>query len=145
MSGLDFVALGTGMAIRQALDVLQQIAEFVGEDGDGPSPVGAVAAVRAGVEALETRLNTARRTAWVAVKVEATTVTIGDVVVASDGVLMEVTGADPVPGTTKIRLTFAGRDGGWSMPGDYPVPVLRRPTADALDILTRQLGAQVTK
>jgi hypothetical protein len=152
VSGVDFAALGTGMDIRQALDVLQQIAEFVGEDGDGPSPVGAVAAVRTGVEELETRLNTARRTAWVAVPVEWQTVNVGDVIVGKDGTLMPVLDASG----PEDDGVFPGEEPAWRLqvpPERWlkttdparQVPVLRRPTADALDILTRQLGAQVTK
>jgi hypothetical protein len=141
VSGLDFAALGTGMDIRQALDVL-----------DDPHPSwedceGAVAVVRARVEELETRLNTARRTAWVAVPVEAETVGRGDIVVRTDGTLALVIDAEHFSETTKpVRLEMeAGPDFGrqvFRLERDRPVPVLRRPTADALDILTRQLGAQ---
>lgn len=144
--GLDFVALGTGAEIRQALDVLE--AKVTDGTDDGPA---AITTVRARVEALETRLNTARRTAWVAVPVEAETIAPGDVIVAKDGVLWSVTDvAFPEVPSEAGTVTIAARSGDrapmtWPVPFARPVPVLRRPTADALDILTRQLGAQVTK
>jgi hypothetical protein len=150
--GIDFGALDTSTAIRQALDALQQVAEFVGYDYDGPTPLAALAAVRAGVEELETRLNTARRTAWVAVPIAWSEVMTGDVIVGKDGTLM------PVLDTSgpEDDGVFPGEAPAWRLQvpperwlktedPDRPVPVLRRPTADALDILTRQLGAQVIK
>lgn len=105
-----------------------------------------VAELRARVEELETRLNTARRTAWVAVPIAWSEVMPGDVIVAKDGALLAVTDTETDQGELWIRyatgsssLLIKSRN------PDRPVPVLRRPTADALDILTRQLGAQVTK
>jgi hypothetical protein len=144
--GLDFVALGTGAEIRQALDTLE--ARFA----DADERARAVEAVRAGVEQLEQRLNTARRSAWVAVPVEAGTVAEGDLVVQKDGTLtrvLEVIASAPDgwdrPGHVILSLEHGSSRKDFTLPIDRPVPVLRRPTADALDILTRQLGAQVTK
>jgi hypothetical protein len=74
--GIDFAALGTGMEIRQALDFAACGMDIRQALDWHPHPrrrtaMGAVAVMRARVEELETRLNTARRTAWVAVPVEA--------------------------------------------------------------------------
>jgi hypothetical protein len=83
--------------------------------------------------------------------VEAETIAPGDVIVAKDGVLWSVTDvAHPEVPSEAGTVTIAARSGDrapmtWPVPLARPVPVLRRPTADALDILTRQLGAQVTK
>jgi hypothetical protein len=139
--GLDFAALGTGTEIRIALELLMRA------DSSEPPITEEVQAaagqIIARVEELETRLNTARRTAWVAVPVEWRTVAPGDVIVAKDGTLLQV--QDGPPSTDSFDVS----DGGMvrtlrSTDPERPVPVLRRPTADALDILTRQLGAQVT-
>jgi hypothetical protein len=135
--GIDFAALGTGMDIRQALDVL------VGGPDAPPEVQAAARAVEERVEELETRLSTARRTAWVAVPIAWSEVMPGDTIVAKDGTLLAVTDTETDQGEHWIRyvagsssLLIKSRD------PDRPVPVLRRPTADALDILTRQLGAQ---
>jgi hypothetical protein len=142
VSGVDFAALGTGMDIRQALDVLVT-------DGTSEEQTMAADTIRARLEALETRLNTARRTAWVAVPVEAETIAPGDVIVAKDGTLLPV--AESGMDGDRWRIDILGQHvpgsigDGIRMAPDRQVPVLRRPTADALDILTRQLGAQVTK
>jgi hypothetical protein len=144
--GLDFVALMTGTEIRQALDVL----ELRSEADTSPEAAQAIATVRARVEELETRLNTARRTAWVAVPVEAETITPGDVIVAKDGALWSVRSVNPSIGAGDATVTIGAVAGDrapmtWPVPIARPVPVLRRPTADALDILSRQLGAQVNE
>jgi hypothetical protein len=135
--GIDFAALGTGMDIRQALDVL------VGGPDAPPEVQAAARVVEERVEELETRLNTARRTAWVAVPIAAWEVADGDTIVTKDGALLRVR-ANERAHLTITRLTVDD-DRVLSMAPDRPVPVLRRPTADALDILARQLGAQVTK
>jgi hypothetical protein len=96
------------------------------------------------VEELETRLSTARRTAWVAVPIAWSEVMPGDTIVAKDGTLMPVLAVDHAtidPPTTRISVPGRVME---SLDQRRPVPVLRRPTADALDILTRQLGAQAT-
>lgn len=140
--GIDFAALGTGMDIRQALDVLVRPGTQEAMD--------AAAVVLERLKELETRLNTARRTAWVAVPIAAELVRGGDVVVAKDGRLMPVVDTEHLNGG-QVGLKLVERSDGdldmpWRrMPGDREVPVLKRPTADALDILTRQLGAQVVK
>lgn len=95
------------------------------------------------------RLETAKRTAWVTAPVEAATIAAGDVIVSTDGTLRMVQwasqedGHDAPPGMRKI-LTQHGIYAGESfhVRPDRQIPVLRRPTADALDILGRQLGAQ---
>lgn len=145
MSGIDFTALGTGMDIRQALDVLE--AKVTDGTDDGPA---AIATVRARLEELEQRLNTARRTAWVAVPVEAATIAAGDTIVAKNGELRNVQWVSPVGPLLDGKLKVMTQSGIYAATSvdvrpDYLVPVLRRPTADALDILMRQLGAQVTK
>jgi hypothetical protein len=137
--GLDFAALGTGMDIRQALETLED--PLTGWDEE----LELIALIRARVEELEQRLNTARRSAWVAVPVEWHLVDVGDVIVGKDGALLQV--IDRGDGTW-LEISDGTGDRVIRAPGtnrDHPVPVLRRPTADALDILTRQLGAQVTK
>lgn len=139
MSGPDFAALGTGMDIRQALDVL--VAPGTAE------VIDAAQVVLDRVAELEQRLNTARRTAWVAVPVEAETVGEGDLIEQKDGTLVRVLDAEHFSAEQNpVRLTveFGPTRKTFAMPKDHLVPVLRRPTADALDILTRQLGAQAT-
>jgi hypothetical protein len=133
--GIDFAALGTGMEIRQALDVLVT-------DGTSEEQTMAADTIRERLEELETRLNTARRTAWVAVPIAWSEVAPGDTIVAKDGTLLAVLAVDHAtidPPTTRISVPGRVME---SPDQRRPVPVLRRPTADALDILTRQLGAQ---
>lgn len=145
---LDFGALGTGMDIRQALDVL------VGTSPDTGPVQAAAETIRERVAELEKRLNTARRTAWVAVPIAAELVAPGDVIVAKDGTLWSVTGVGDRhvpdgPGDATVTISAVAGDRApmtWPVPTGRDVPVLKRPTADALDILARQLGAQeITK
>ena len=136
---IDFAALDTGTTIRQALDAL--VEADLSEDRQA-----AAGQVLARVEELEQRLNMARRTAWAAVPIAWREVMVGDVIVGKDGALLAVVDTETDQGEYWIRyvtgsssLLISTRD------PDKPVPVLRRPTVDALDVLARQLGAQVMK
>jgi hypothetical protein len=91
------------------------------------------------------RLALAQRVAWVTTPIAWHLVMPGDVVVGKAGELLHVTGAGPDGDRWRLDLT----EQYWartihSTDPDRPVPVLRRPTADALDILARQLGATPT-
>jgi len=106
---------------------------------------------RTRAERAEQRLATAQRTAWVAVAVEWSTVAAGDVIEAKNGTLMLIQGKsrdidrEDAPADLVTWDVDHGPRTLRSNDPDKPVPVLRRPTADALDILSRQLGAQVMK
>lgn len=92
------------------------------------------------------RLETAKASAWVAVPVPWRLVHAGDVIVGKTGHLLKVVGVE-TGGPWKLHI-HGHRPDVWPIQTDDPdreVPVLRRPTADALDILTRQLGAQAVK
>jgi hypothetical protein len=139
---LDFTALGTGTTIRQALEALDDRAQAEADR----IALAAVEVIRERVAELEKRLNTARRTAWVAAPIAWRLVGPGDVIVGKTGHLLKVVTVER-GGPWKLHI-YGHRPEVWPIQTsdpDTPVPVLRRPTADALDILARQLGAQELK
>lgn len=134
---VDFAALVEPAQIRAALD--QLVVPHLRSDAELKEQI------LTAVDRMAERLNTARRTAWVAVPVEAELVDEGDLIVQKDGALVRVLERyQPADGALVELIVESGPSRAtFHVPPDRPVPVLRRPTADALDILTRQLGAQV--
>jgi hypothetical protein len=95
-------------------------------------------------ERAEERLELARRTAWVSAPVPWRLVMVGDTIVSKTGHLLKVVDADKDGPVWRLRVQGEDRDS-WPIQTrdpDKPVPVLRRPTHDALKILADQLGAR---
>ncbi len=108
-----------------------------------------VAALEQENEELKQRLDTARKTAWMAVPIAAHLVMEGDLVAQKDGTLARVLEAEhSMPdaprgeGYVTLQLESGGTRRNHRLRADRPVPVLRRPTEDALRILTDGVGAQ---